>query len=223
MLNVKCICWCLSIIKPGQVFHRSGAGNFKMFLYGYALFVVSIFIYCRCKYVVSNKLYYFRGNHSGDSMLIRVKVYCWRISFNIQHTKSYFTQNLWYAYLLFCTVLRNIMAIQKREVRFRLTWGITGLIRHIITSNLMRSFDGELFWQIDLHTYRHTYRQTDTLTDRQTDTHTYRQTNTHTDRQTHIQTDRQTHIQTDRQTGTDTQTYRHNLSIECSLFWWNAC
>lgn len=151
----------LELKKPGQVFYRSSADSSKMFLCSYAFFIVLIFIYCRCKYVVSNKWYYFGGNHSGDSMNITVKVYYWRISFNIQHTKSYFTQNLWYAYLLFCTVLINVMAFQKRQVRFRLTWGITCLIRHIISSNVMRSFGGELFWQIDRQGQIH--KLTDTI------------------------------------------------------------
>lgn len=65
----------LELKKPGQVFHRSSADSSKMFLYGYAFFIVLIFICCRCKYVVSNKLYYFGGNHSGDIMHIRVKDY----------------------------------------------------------------------------------------------------------------------------------------------------
>jgi hypothetical protein len=63
----------LELKKPGQVFDRSSAGSSKMFLFGYAFFIVSIFIDCRCRYVVSNKLNYFRGNHSRDSMHIRVK------------------------------------------------------------------------------------------------------------------------------------------------------
>jgi len=32
-----------------------------------------------------------------------------------------------------------------------------------------------------------------------------------------------TYIHTYRQTDIDTQTDRHNLSNECSLFWWNVC
>ena len=65
----------LELKKPGQVFNTSSAGSSKMFLFSYAFFIVSIFIDCRCIYVVSNKLNYFRGNHSGDSMHIRVKGY----------------------------------------------------------------------------------------------------------------------------------------------------
>jgi len=63
----------LELKKPGQIFLRSSAGSSKMFLYGYAFFSAFIFIYCSCKYIVSNKLHYFRGNHPGNSMHIRVK------------------------------------------------------------------------------------------------------------------------------------------------------
>jgi hypothetical protein len=65
----------LELKKPGQVCNKSNAGSSKMFLFSYAFFIVPIFIDCRCRYVVSNKLNYFRGNHSGDSMHIRVKGY----------------------------------------------------------------------------------------------------------------------------------------------------